>query len=56
MLAGNFVAFVALHSDRRNPLDDWNQQLSLQLVFGSGSRIVQIIFNAELGTQSHALF
>jgi hypothetical protein len=37
------------------PLGNWNQQLTLQLVLGSHSRIVQIILNAELGTQSHAL-
>jgi hypothetical protein len=30
-------------------LGNWNQQLSLQLVFGSQTRIVQIILNAELG-------
>jgi hypothetical protein len=36
-------------------LGNWNQQLSLQLVFGGQPRIVHIILNAELGTQSHAL-
>jgi hypothetical protein len=32
-----------------------NQQLSLQLVFGSHSRIGQLIVNAELRMQRHAL-
>ena len=36
-------------------LGNRNQQLSLQLVFGSHSRIVHIMLNAELGTQSHEL-